>query len=192
MFALASICCYAAGAGVASHLGYFIHGEHHEESAIIFGLFAFANVILFGIQVRFLEPDITLSLFRTLAIAVSYLTALWTSMTVYRLFFHRLRSFPGPLPAKVSKLWHSYQAIPKLDSFRWLARLHEEYGDVVRTGTYLGSIWWSRLIAYKFLRSKWALFFWSCCCAHYFGPQMLQSTVLRCHPSTGLNANHSG
>jgi hypothetical protein len=135
MAALASICYYAAGAGIASHLGYFIHGEHHAESTRIFGLFTLVNAIVFGVQVRFLGQDIILSIFRTSAIATSYVIALWTSMSVYRLFFHRLRSFPGPLPAKVSKLWHSYQAIPKLDSFRWLAKLHEEYGDVVRTGT---------------------------------------------------------
>lgn len=135
MAALPSICCYAAGAGVASHLGYFIHGEHHTESAVIFGLFTLFNIIVFSVQVRFLEQGIALSIFRTSAITTSYVTAIWTSITVYRLFFHRLRSFPGPLPAKVSKLWHSYQAIPKLDSFRWLAKLHQEYGDVVRTGT---------------------------------------------------------
>ena len=134
MATLASICCYAAGAGIAPHLGYFIHGEHHTESTSIVSLFLLANATIFGAQIRFLGQGIALSIFRTTAISASYVIALWTSMVIYRLFFHRLRKFPGPLPARVSKLWHTYQSIPKLDSFRWLAKLHEEYGDIVRTG----------------------------------------------------------
>jgi hypothetical protein len=135
MASLASICLYAASAGVASHLGYFIHGEHHIQPPAIAGVFLLALVIMPGLQVRFLGEGILVSAFRIAAILSSYAISLWTSMITYRLFFHRLRSFPGPVGAKISKIWHSYHSFPGLKSFRVLEGLHAKYGDIVRTGT---------------------------------------------------------
>ncbi|UKZ52617.1 hypothetical protein TrVGV298_006398 [Trichoderma virens] len=63
---------------------------------------------------------------------LSYFMALFTSISVYRLFFHRLRHFPGPFAAKLTKFYGPYSA--------WDGKLHvkhiklfEEYGDIVRT-----------------------------------------------------------
>ena len=69
------------------------------------------------------------------AVFDSYLAGAFTSTIVYRLFFHRLRRFPGPIMARVSKFYGIYCAR------NW--KMHEEYddvlkkyGDIVRIGEY--------------------------------------------------------
>lgn len=64
-----------------------------------------------------------------------FVFSLWTSMLVYRAFFHPLHKFPGPFGAKLTKLWTLRKVIQS--GLRWyqvLDELHEQYGDYVRTG----------------------------------------------------------
>ncbi len=63
----------------------------------------------------------------------SYATALLTSMTTYRVFFHRLRHSPGPPLAAVSKLYHVAQVLGS-KQYLFLDKLREQYGHYVRTG----------------------------------------------------------
>lgn len=63
----------------------------------------------------------------------SFTLGLFLSITIYRLFFHRIRHFPGPLLAALSKLGHSYQCRYSQNHIV-LERLHQRYGDFVRTG----------------------------------------------------------
>lgn len=60
------------------------------------------------------------------------LTGLFGSMVVYRIFFHRLRTFPGPLAARISAFWVIKQSIPDLRFFIKIRSLHDQYGDFVR------------------------------------------------------------
>lgn len=57
--------------------------------------------------------------------------ALLISHVIYNLYFHPLRSFPGPWYSKVNRVWYSYHAARKT-SLSAIRRLHDEYGDVVR------------------------------------------------------------
>ncbi|MCJ1268692.1 hypothetical protein MMC22_008580 [Lobaria immixta] len=61
-----------------------------------------------------------------------YMSGLFCSITVYRLFFHRLRHFSGPQLAAVTKLWHVFQC---RDSRNYLVldSMHKQYGNFVRT-----------------------------------------------------------
>lgn len=60
--------------------------------------------------------------------------SLLLSIGIYRLVFHRCAKFPGPLWSKITR-WHSFYLHAKDGRFHnELARLHEEYGDFVRTG----------------------------------------------------------
>lgn len=64
-----------------------------------------------------------------------FLLSLWASMLLYRAFFHPLNKFPGPSPAKLSKLWALTQTAKT--GLRWYqvdTSLHQRYGDYVRTG----------------------------------------------------------
>jgi hypothetical protein len=69
--------------------------------------------------------------------AASFNTGLLTSIVVYRLFFHRCRNFPGPLSAKVSKFHAARLATKDVQYYKELAKMHEQYGDFVRTGKHL-------------------------------------------------------
>lgn len=60
--------------------------------------------------------------------------ALVCSIVTYRLFFHRLRHFPGPLGARVSRIYTASIASRKIQYFKEVDKLHQEYGDFVRTG----------------------------------------------------------
>ncbi|KAL1938654.1 hypothetical protein VTO73DRAFT_11469 [Trametes versicolor] len=63
-----------------------------------------------------------------------YLSTLVFSVVVYRLSpFHPLASYPGPLYLKVSKLSLIWIA-SRGNQHKFIKRLHEKYGDVVRTG----------------------------------------------------------
>ena len=66
--------------------------------------------------------------------------AYWSGLVfftlAYRLSpFHPLAKYPGPLLAKTSKWWAAYLSGTG-DQHRYIKRLHDRYGDVVRIGWY--------------------------------------------------------
>ncbi|KAH8800518.1 putative benzoate 4-monooxygenase cytochrome P450 [Flagelloscypha sp. PMI_526] len=60
--------------------------------------------------------------------------SLWTSIAVHRLFFHRLRSFPGPFFAKLTRLWAFWVQKEDMQMHLIIHRLHDQHGDIVRIG----------------------------------------------------------
>lgn len=72
------------------------------------------------------------------SIAAAFWVPLWTHVICYRVFWHPLRSFPGPFGARVSKWW----TVKKVWDTNWhymkfQQQLQHEYGDYVRTGNSL-------------------------------------------------------
>lgn len=53
--------------------------------------------------------------------------------TVYRLYFHPLRNFPGPKIAAVTTLYNAYYDICDSGLVKRLPKLHKKYGPVIRT-----------------------------------------------------------
>jgi hypothetical protein len=51
--------------------------------------------------------------------------------TLYNVLFHPLRKFPGPLPARASRLYYSYYRSTGQLEIK-TKELHEKYGSVVR------------------------------------------------------------
>jgi drug/metabolite transporter (DMT)-like permease len=127
----------SAGLGVLSHIAYFIHGEHHESAPTLALLCVLVPALLFTGQVVYMNVDTNQAALTTTVLYMSYFSALWTSIIVYRLFFHRLNKFPGPFWAKVSKLYHAALVIRPMDNYLLLHRWHQKYGAFVRTGEYL-------------------------------------------------------
>lgn len=123
----------AASCGVLSHLGYFIRGEHHKQAILFFKLAVLLPATFCVLLVHFTPWTFRQGARLTGSITATYLGALWTSMIIYRSFFHRLHHFPGPWLAKVSKLYHLFSN-RKLDSHRKLQSWHQKYGNVVRIG----------------------------------------------------------
>ncbi|KAL1640901.1 hypothetical protein SLS58_006517 [Diplodia intermedia] len=66
--------------------------------------------------------------------ATSFALSLAISMLVYRAFFHRLRRFPGPFAARLTRFWSVYKSSKDLQYHLVLEELHKKYGDVVRVG----------------------------------------------------------
>ncbi|KAL1635189.1 hypothetical protein SLS56_001943 [Neofusicoccum ribis] len=64
---------------------------------------------------------------------VCFALGLAASVLVYRAFFHRLRRFPGPFAARLSKL-HAVYLSTNFQYNLELQKQHAQYGDIVRTG----------------------------------------------------------
>jgi hypothetical protein len=65
----------------------------------------------------------------------SFWTSLWLWISAYRVFFHPLRKYPGPLGARLSKWWTVKQSWDtNLHYHRVQQQLQKDYGDYVRTG----------------------------------------------------------
>lgn len=71
---------------------------------------------------------------RVLLLAISFDAGLFLSMAVYRVFFHRLRKFPGPFGAKVSRFYSAYLAGKDVKYYKEVEKMHQKYGDFIRTG----------------------------------------------------------
>jgi tryprostatin B 6-hydroxylase len=126
-------CAAMAAAGVASHLLYFIRGDHNRYAhrwitRALSGIAALAIAVLYLVQ-----HDVLRAATLTALLAPSYFAGLHASIAVYRLFFHPLRRFPGPFWARLSNLYHLYM-IRRSDNYLVMQRLHARYGPIVRTG----------------------------------------------------------
>ncbi|KAK5993999.1 Cytochrome P450 monooxygenase FCK2 [Cladobotryum mycophilum] len=121
--------------GFAVHHGIFIRGEWHVKAPrIVVGhVLMFLTLHLLGYLTQ------GTSLFAVghgfVLMSYGYLPGLFLSMTVYRVFFHRLtrEGFPGPWYAPISKLWHVWACRDSMNHVL-LDKLHKQYGDFVRTG----------------------------------------------------------
>ena len=122
----------AALAGLPSHNLFFIRGEHHLKAPTYVQLTVLAFAILSLLQAN---GGFWQAMLSSLSILGSFSGSLFTSMIIYRLVFHPLRSFPGPIMFWLSKLWHVLRVAPSMQNHIVLESLHKRYGDFVRTGT---------------------------------------------------------
>lgn len=126
----------AAILGIAAHLLHFKHGERHAYPwRYVQALFASAFLVF---TIKFYHGS-GLSLLAatssTLLLTAIYLSSLVSSVLIYRLLFNPLNRFPGPLAARISKLyvvWLNSQS--NLHGHHELHKLHQKYGRYVRIG----------------------------------------------------------
>lgn len=112
-----------AAVGISIHHGLFIHGEWHVRApeVVLYHLVYFVSLWMIITKAHW--------------IIAGYLLALFTSITIYRVFFHRLKHFPGPIWARITKIWHAWKARHRQNHLV-LTELQRQYGDFVRTGAY--------------------------------------------------------
>ena len=126
--------CIAAAAGILSHNLIFIRNEHHIQAPQLFRFFLLLSLFLFIGEARIWAlSDSGQAIRASTLIVLSYSASLFTSIAIYRVFFHKLRKFPGPIGARVSKFWHVGKLL-RQPNFQVLDDLHQQYGDFVRTG----------------------------------------------------------
>ncbi|KAM0130892.1 hypothetical protein ACHAP3_007119 [Botrytis cinerea] len=121
----------AAVSGIAAHLCAFIHGDWHLHiPQVIFTHCAGYALLL--LRLRYQELSIIDSIQVSTVLSACYLLFLFTSIIVYRVFFHRLRNFPGPRLAAATKLWSIWETRDSRNHLL-MQRLFEQYGPIVRT-----------------------------------------------------------
>lgn len=129
---LLSVSLLFAPLGLFSHLVYFIYDEHHMQSVRILSAFTLGPPTIFALVL--LTGDITVfdAIRMTAVASTSFFLALTVSILSYRMWLHPLRRFPGPLPARLTKLTHSLRLLTRSDNFAQTDRLHQKFGDIVR------------------------------------------------------------
>ncbi|KAI5861150.1 cytochrome P450 [Durotheca rogersii] len=79
--------------------------------------------------------SVTKGILHTWAAGAAFLGGFYGSMLLYRAFFHPLRKFPGPAAARLSNAYHfTIAARTNMQYHLHLQKLHQRYGDFVRTG----------------------------------------------------------
>ena len=121
-------------AGVLAHLCLFIHGEWHLQAAPILLLHIALYILTVSGFTRIEGSSLQVASLLTSVLFGSYVISLFASIITYRLFFHRLRGFPGPILAGSTKLWHAWKG-RRAQNHLLLDRLYRNYGeDFIRTG----------------------------------------------------------
>lgn len=119
--------------GVLAHVGVFIRGEWHLRGPAVVILHVALVACILGAE-TWNHPE---RRYRSLGIVTllfsCYLFGLFSSISVYRLFFHRLRHFPGPRLAALTKIWHVYQCRDSRNHLV-LNSWYKQFGAFVRTG----------------------------------------------------------
>ena len=133
IFTMMSKPILASSLGLLAHQLLFIRGEWHLTAPTVLSVHVVLALLLIGTEIRF-DGNVKSSNVYGLDSIICYLISLFTSIAVYRIYFHRLRHFPGPRFAAVSKLWHVWQCRDSRNHLL-LERLSKEYGNFVRTGT---------------------------------------------------------
>ncbi|KAK4187949.1 Tryprostatin B 6-hydroxylase [Podospora australis] len=126
---LRAACVFAATTGVLSHVLYFIRGYHDTRSLRIFLGHALAYNVGAGLAVT--KLGLWNGIIVSTILSSTYLASLFASIVVYRLFFHPLRRFPGPVAAKITRFygpWIARNGHMHLEHIK----LHKKYGTIVR------------------------------------------------------------
>jgi len=135
-FAQASV---AQLAGTGALLGVLFHISiiRLEFEPFMFHFIALSVLAFFGLTYAFSNGDgfsMLSGLGRTSLFFTSFNISVLTSIGTYRLLFHRCRKFPGPLGLKISRFYSAYLWGKGSPFYKELGRMHEKYGDIVRTG----------------------------------------------------------
>jgi tryprostatin B 6-hydroxylase len=118
--------------GVLLHLLVFSRNEWDRHAPRVFLTFWLAASSIFVSLTLGWRYRLGEALGATSVLGSSHLAGLFTSMIIYRVFFHPLKSFSGPIGARVTAFWITKQNIPDMTFYRTLPKLHDQYGDFVR------------------------------------------------------------
>ncbi|KAF2139216.1 uncharacterized protein K452DRAFT_275327 [Aplosporella prunicola CBS 121167] len=124
----------AAGLGLIFHLTVLrnIELDNHIYTFIFSSILAVVAVAFAYIAVaNFAVPA---ALARVALVTTGFNIGLFFSIAVYRLFFHRLRKFPGPWGAKLTRFYAVRLAAKETQYHEEIRKMHAQYGDFIRTG----------------------------------------------------------
>jgi len=118
----------AVTSGVVAHLAVFRKGEWDVASPSIFVFYMVSFALMF------LPAHFHFGFPFTLVVSVAgcHVAGLFASMLVYRAWFHRLSSYPGPFLARLTTFYITARSMKKLHLYEEVQKLHAEHGDFVR------------------------------------------------------------
>jgi len=106
----------AAAFGALFHLSIL---RNAEVDVYMYHFLTLSTVVIIGLGFTYLSiTAFTLSqtLIRLTSVATAFYAGVTFSIGTYRLFFHRLRNFPGPLGAKLSRFYTVRKASKNVQS----------------------------------------------------------------------------
>ncbi|CAG8305603.1 unnamed protein product [Penicillium olsonii] len=131
---LVSLGVSIASLGVLSHVSIFRTLPVEEYLLGLLGL-SLVAVLTICLAYLFVTGLAVLQvLTRVTIIVCSFNAGLVSSIGIYRLFFHRIRHFPGPIPSRISRFYDAYLAGRSIQYNVEIEKLHDTYGDFIRTG----------------------------------------------------------
>ncbi|KAF2622537.1 benzoate 4-monooxygenase [Macroventuria anomochaeta] len=124
--AIAFIC------GIFLHLLLFCRGEWDRRAPAVVLAYSLLCTSVFAAFALDTSYSIVQCIVGTCKASLALVGGLCTSLVTYRLLFHPLRTFPGPLAARVSSFWVFREQWPDLRFYFKLRNIHDRYGDFVR------------------------------------------------------------
>lgn len=124
----------ALTAGVASHLFFFKIGERHLYPLRYIQAFILTCAITTVAVSHYGNVPAADAARSTALSSVLFLTGLYTSVIIYRLFFNPLNKIPGPYWARLSRFNLVSRVAAKMNCYKELTELHQKYGKFVRIG----------------------------------------------------------
>lgn len=125
----------AVVAGLAVHHLILRKGEWHLKAPTIIETWLCSFPVLYGLEALWGAESSFGNATNALYFMLIFTLSLLFSIVVYRVFFHKLKGFPGPRLAAISKLWHSANCVGAKNHLL-LEQMRKQYGDFVRTGCY--------------------------------------------------------
>ncbi|KAL1968539.1 hypothetical protein VTN77DRAFT_1749 [Rasamsonia byssochlamydoides] len=101
----------------------------------LLGLYVTLWIVLTGLYVNVCDLRLLQAIGNASLCGLFFNIGLTVSIAIYRLFFHRTRHFPGPFGSKLSRFYAIWLSSKSIQYHFELQKLHEKYGDFVRTGT---------------------------------------------------------
>jgi hypothetical protein len=124
----------AFATGVLLHILLYRRGEWDRAVPTLFLAYVLTQLSILNILVYEYSEEFTLpALLAVACLTISHTLGILGSMMIYRVFFHRLRSFPGPFWACISSFYVS-RLSADLRLFGEVDALHNKYGDFIRLG----------------------------------------------------------
>ncbi|KAH7053258.1 cytochrome P450 [Macrophomina phaseolina] len=122
--------------GSLSHLAVSRHDgvefDAHPWQLVFAYLGSVAALLYYNFSNPLLRPLHALG--RTALSATLFNVGFFVSLLVYRLYFHRLRKFPGPKLAALSQFYAMSLAAKDMKLCQEVQKLHQQYGDIIRIG----------------------------------------------------------
>jgi len=126
--------------GVLSHLAVFIRIDSISRGPLLGLTLLITPSILYSALCYFMAIGYIGIAITTAKWYGCYVAGVLLSMLIYRVFFHRLRHYPGPFIDRLTQLAHVWHVSKRIDHYKRLDKLHKQYGEFVRVGPNMLSI----------------------------------------------------